>query len=453
MRNNKAILDEAARSVRRTFIGSVAGTLTMLAVVGAAGAYGMPENLTAQALSAAMAKFNMKFPATAEPAVAVIERPVKVAESTKVVTASPVFDVTPEEPVVRTVPQAVMVAPVEPTVVAPIAPAIAMPVAPAAPAFAAPAAPVIAAPAVTAAAPVLEAAPVRNPFAAADAEPAPMVTASLAPSAAPAIAEERPFLSAPMVFEAPKPADAQVLTAMPQTEVVVVAPPPAAPIATPQAAERPVQQASLAAEASPVEFPKSMTLTLPLPKPPLSPAQRLELQGKDYDKAEKCLAQAIYFEARNEPARGQQAVAQVVLNRVFSPYYPKDVCSVVYQNAHRHLSCQFTFACDGKPETVNEQGAWTRANRIATQTLNAKVWLPEVDKATHYHAAYVRPNWIRDMKVMVRYGLHTFYRPRNWGDGSNEAHWGTPANTVKSATVTAKPAAIPANKKVALRKT
>ena len=104
MRNNKAILEEAARSVRRTFIGSVAGTLTMLAVVGAAGAYGMPENLTAQALSAAMAKFNMKFPATAESAVAVIERPVKVAENTeavaKIVEVSPVSDVAPEEPVV-----------------------------------------------------------------------------------------------------------------------------------------------------------------------------------------------------------------------------------------------------------------------------------------------------------------------------------------------------------------
>jgi spore germination cell wall hydrolase CwlJ-like protein len=301
---------------------------------------------------------------------------------------------------------------------------------------------VIAAPAVTVAGSVLEAAPVRNPFAAADAEPAPMVTASLAPSAAPAIAEERPFLSAPMVFEAPKPADAQVLTAMPQTEVVVVAPPPAAPIATPQAAERPVQQASLAAEASPVEFPKSMTLTLPLPKPPLSPAQRLELQGKDYDKAEKCLAQAIYFEARNEPARGQQAVAQVVLNRVFSPYYPKDVCSVVYQNAHRHLSCQFTFACDGKPETIRERGAWARANRIAKQSLEAKVWLPEVDKATHYHASYVHPRWAREMKVMAHYGVHTFYRPRNWGDGSKEPHWGTAANTAKSVVtqVAAKPA-------------
>ena len=258
-----------------------------------------------------------------------------------------------------------------------------------------------------------------------------------------------------MVFEAPKPADAQVLTTLPPTEVIVAVPQSAAPVApaAPVATPQPVQQASLVAEPAPFEFPKSVMLTLPLPKPPLSPAQRLELQGKDYDKAEKCLAQAIYFEARNEPARGQQAVAQVVLNRVFSPYYPKDVCSVVYQNAHRHLSCQFTFACDGKPETVNEQGAWTRANRIATQTLNAKVWLPEVDKATHYHAAYVRPNWIRDMKVMVRYGLHTFYRPRNWGDGSNEAHWGTPSNSVKSATVTAKPAAAPATKKVALRKT
>src|SRR5436305_13864596 len=98
MRNNKAILDEAARSVRRTFIGSVAGTLTMLAVVGAAGAYGMPENLTAQALSVAMAKLNIKFPTTAESAVAVIERPVKVADNSKTVAVSPVSDVAPEEP-------------------------------------------------------------------------------------------------------------------------------------------------------------------------------------------------------------------------------------------------------------------------------------------------------------------------------------------------------------------
>ena len=244
------------------------------------------------------------------------------------------------------------------------------------------------------------------------------------------------------MIEAPKPTDAQVLTEMPKIKVIVAAPEPVAPAATLKQIEKPVQQANLSAEPSPAEFLKTVSTHLPLPKPPLSPAQRLELQGKDYDKAEKRLEQAIYFEARNEPARGQQAVAQVVLNRVFSPYYPKDVCSVVYQNAHRHLSCQFTFACDGKPEAVNERGAWARASRIAKQTLDAKVWLPEVNKATHYHAAYVRPNWIRDMKVMVRYGLHTFYRPRNWGDGSNEAHWGTASNSVKpTVAVAAKPVA------------
>ena len=78
---------------------------------------------------------------------------------------------------------------------------------------------------------------------------------------------------------------------------------------------------------------------------------------------------AIYFEARNEPVRGQIAVAQVVLNRVFSPYYPGDVCGVVYQNAHRRLACQFTFACDGIPDVVREKGPWIRAQKIAKQAL------------------------------------------------------------------------------------
>jgi hypothetical protein len=438
MRNNKAILDEAARSVRRTFIGSIAGTTGMLAVVGAAGAYGMPEKLTAQAFSAAIAKFSVRLAPKFEQAEPVTERLVQVADNAKGGAASPVRDVEPDDSIVGIVPKAVAV--------------VALPAAP------------VAAPAVNSstfaktapiAPPAVEAAPVRNPFAAAGPEPVPEVTASITPSAPARVAEERPLLSAPMVFEAPKPADAQVLTEMPKAEVVGVAPQQAAPkrIDPPQVPPpAPIQLASLAAEPSAAEIsatelPKTVMLHLPLPKPPLTPAQRLELSGKEYDKAEKCLAQAIYFEARNEPARGQQAVAQVVLNRVFSPYYPKDVCSVVYQNAHRHLSCQFTFACDGKPEAVNERGAWARANRIAKQTLDAKVWLPEVNKATHYHAAYVRPNWIRDMKVMVRYGLHTFYRPRNWGDGSKEAHWATPANSVKpTAVVVPKPTAANAAK-------
>ena len=69
-----------------------------------------------------------------------------------------------------------------------------------------------------------------------------------------------------------------------------------------------------------------------------SPAERLGLAGMPRAKAEKCLADAVYFEARGEPVRGQEAVAQVVMNRVFSGFYPDNVCGVVYQNANRHLA-------------------------------------------------------------------------------------------------------------------
>jgi cell wall hydrolase len=91
------------------------------------------------------------------------------------------------------------------------------------------------------------------------------------------------------------------------------------------------------------------------------------------------------------------AVAQVVMNRVFSGFYPPDVCGVVYQNADHYLGCQFTFACDGKRKLINERGAWARANRIAKQTLEGLIYVPEVGKSTHYHALYVHPNWVREM--------------------------------------------------------
>ena len=165
-------------------------------------------------------------------------------------------------------------------------------------------------------------------------------------------------------------------------------------------------------------------------KRPMSPAERLRLDGKARAKAEKCLAAAIYFEARGEPVRGQIAVAQVVLNRAFSGYYPATVCGVVYQNAHRHLACQFTFACDGHRDVVREPEAMERAKKIATESLDGKLWLPEVGKATHYHAYWVRPGWVREMTRMHKLGVHTFYRPRRWGDGAEKPQWGDSAATI-----------------------
>ncbi|KYK48690.1 hydrolase [Bradyrhizobium liaoningense] len=160
-----------------------------------------------------------------------------------------------------------------------------------------------------------------------------------------------------------------------------------------------------------------------------SPAERLALDDKSRAKSEKCLAEAVYFESRGEAVRGQMAVAQVVMNRVFSGKYPETVCGVVYQNKYRHFACQFTFACDNNPDVIREPEMWERAKKISKAMLDGQIWLPEVGKSTHYHAYWVRPSWVAEMKKLYKTGVHTFYRPRNWGDGSEEPSWGTPAQT------------------------
>ena len=166
-----------------------------------------------------------------------------------------------------------------------------------------------------------------------------------------------------------------------------------------------------------------------------SPADRLKLTGKPRLKAEKCLADAVYFEARGEPYKGQQAVAQVVMNRVFSGYYPNDVCGVVYQNAERHLACQFTFACEGKDlNKVDEPDMWEQAKQIAKDMLDGKIWLAEVGHATHYHAYWVHPSWVHEMTKLYKLGVHTFYRPKSWGDGDTDPAYGPVPNTSKADT-------------------
>lgn len=130
----------------------------------------------------------------------------------------------------------------------------------------------------------------------------------------------------------------------------------------------------------------------------------------------RCLAEAIYFEARSEPIRGQMAVAQVVINRVKNPAYPNTVCGVVYQNQNWYNACQFSFACDGIRDVVRDRVAWGIAQEIADAELDGDaVYLPEIGSATHYHAVYVNPDWAPTMQRMARIGNHIFYRTYGGG--------------------------------------
>lgn len=122
-----------------------------------------------------------------------------------------------------------------------------------------------------------------------------------------------------------------------------------------------------------------------------------------------CLAEAIYFEARGESLEGQAAVAEVVLNRVESKYWPNTVCGVVKQGAERSTGCQFSYTCDGIPERINSQKAWSQAEQLAAFMMRGG---PRriTGRATHYHADYVAPPWARTMERTAVVGRHIFYR-------------------------------------------
>ena len=124
---------------------------------------------------------------------------------------------------------------------------------------------------------------------------------------------------------------------------------------------------------------------------------------------QRCLATAIYFEARSESEEGQMAVARVILNRVKDPEYPKTICGVVYQGAERRNSCQFSFACDGRVDQPKTRQAWSRAQRVASRAMAGQNDIAIVSTATHYHADYVQPSWANAMRRLIKIGRHIFY--------------------------------------------
>lgn len=122
-----------------------------------------------------------------------------------------------------------------------------------------------------------------------------------------------------------------------------------------------------------------------------------------------CLTQAIYFEARGEPLAGQVAVAEVVLNRVDDRRYPKSVCAVTNQGVGKGRVCQFSYACDGRPEVMTSRAARERAGKLAALMLAGRS-RSVTGGATHFHAAYVRPYWAGRLTRTAVIGQHLFYR-------------------------------------------
>jgi spore germination cell wall hydrolase CwlJ-like protein len=129
----------------------------------------------------------------------------------------------------------------------------------------------------------------------------------------------------------------------------------------------------------------------------------------DRQRALRCLTQGVYYEAALESTEGQEAVAQVILNRVRDPNYPNTLCGVVFQGAERTTGCQFSFTCDGALAQAPVGWAWNRARTVAERALAGHVAV-KVGTATHYHADYVHPWWSPTLAKITQIGAHIFYR-------------------------------------------
>jgi spore germination cell wall hydrolase CwlJ-like protein len=145
-----------------------------------------------------------------------------------------------------------------------------------------------------------------------------------------------------------------------------------------------------------------------------------EIEFIDVDPQDRrCLALNIYYEARGDNLAGKYAVADVVINRSEDRRYPAGICEVIYEakvradGTPKRDQCQFSWYCDGRSDTPQDDVAWTEAQQIAQQILDYPSKFRGITEgATHYHAFQVHPDWINDrgMHRIGRIGDHIFYR-------------------------------------------
>jgi spore germination cell wall hydrolase CwlJ-like protein len=164
---------------------------------------------------------------------------------------------------------------------------------------------------------------------------------------------------------------------------------------------------------------RAFNATVPFSTDPNPAARPFRFAGgpDDLARATDCMAAGILYEAGDDTL-GERAVAQVVLNRLHHPAFPKTVCGVVFEGQDRSTGCQFSFSCDGALTRWHPtEDAWRRAREVAAASLSGAVF-KQVGYATHYHTDWVVPYWQSSLDKITAVNTHLFFRWSGW--------WGTP---------------------------
>jgi spore germination cell wall hydrolase CwlJ-like protein len=102
------------------------------------------------------------------------------------------------------------------------------------------------------------------------------------------------------------------------------------------------------------------------------------------------------------------AVAWVVLNRSRNPEFPSTICGVVKQGSEKP-GCQFSYWCDGKADTPEDDANWALAQQVAREMLTNPPPDP-TGGAIFYHASDIDNPWTTERKRTARIGRHIYYR-------------------------------------------
>lgn len=170
-------------------------------------------------------------------------------------------------------------------------------------------------------------------------------------------------------------------------------------------------------------FEQPEAVVLPKLEPVVVHAEPINIEQLQFEQEEiNCLATNIYFEARSEGETSQAAVAQVTVNRAKSKRFPNTICGVVYQAEysewylvnHNRLvpkrnRCQFSWYCDGKPDTIKDANAYAFAYALANDIYKGEYPKVVSDNTLFYHADYVKPTWAMTMAKHEQIGTHIFY--------------------------------------------
>lgn len=162
----------------------------------------------------------------------------------------------------------------------------------------------------------------------------------------------------------------------------------------------------------------SLTVGSNVPSPAMyqqSPSYE-DLSSREKKEVE-CLAQNIYFEARDQSYVGQKAVALVTMNRVSKGTFADTVCGVVRQRVNS--VCQFSWWCDAKLKAkaihrkFDDFDTYQRAHQIALFVFLNYESVHDVTRgALFYHATYVPKQslGVKNLRRTVQIGQHIFYR-------------------------------------------